>query len=84
MNKITNNLLADSGWISNCCSAGVNRDTELCLQCAEHCEAVCEYCETPEGEEPQHQCVDCGNEELSEKQCKDQQGLCMTCLRLLS
>jgi hypothetical protein len=74
-------LLADNGWLSNCCNAGVHRDTELCLSCGEHCEAVCEFCEVEEGDT--HVCSECGWEFDSEKQCHDQNGLCNSCLFLL-
>lgn len=76
------NALADKHWLSNCCSAGVHRDTETCLKCGEHCSAMCEYCDVDEGDDC-HLCYDCETE-LTEKQCQEWHGCCMDCSRLLS
>lgn len=74
-------VLSEKGWVSNCCFSGVHRDMEICLSCSEHCSAICEFCEAEEGDV--HTCTDCESWEMSEKECHSQDGMCLTCLKLI-
>ena len=62
--------------ISNCCAKPIISGS--CSACHEHCGNMCAFCEIEEG----HRCCEC-DAELTEKECKEQEGLCDTCLFLV-
>lgn len=46
-NKFCPDCLGDTLITSNCCGAGIYEETDICMDCKEHCEPS--FCETCDG-----------------------------------